>query len=240
MRRLGGLVSSLIVAISALVACGGGGQSPDQVLRRGTVEPGTIDEVVSATGIVLPQERVNLSFEQMGAVEQVFVEIGDKVDAGQQLARLDSRASDIGFQQADAALQAQQLTYNRLFQPATEAQIAAAQAALYSAGAAYDKQAQGADPEQVRIAQLQYDQAYTDYLQADIDLRGYQAWAPPGVVDQYRARLGAAVANLEIARLKLEQARADPDKYGLAAAGAAVSARARVGRERRRCRQLQR
>lgn len=233
MRRLGGVMGLLIVASYALAACGVGGQSTSQVLRKESVVLGSIDEVVSATGTVFPQERVSLSFEQTGVVEQVFVEVGSKVDAGEQLASLDTRAADIAVQQAEVALQAQQLVYNRLFEPATEAQVAAAQAALYSASAAYDKQAQGADPEQVRIAQLQYEQAYTAYLQADIDLRGYQAWAPPGIVDQYRARLGATVANLEIARLKLEQVRADPDQHGLAAAGAAVAqAKAQLDRLR--------
>lgn len=233
MRRFGGIVSLLLVASYALSACGVGGQSAGQVLRKGNVALGSIDEVVSAIGTVLPQERVSLSFEQTGVVEQVFIEVGSKVDAGERLASLDTRAADIAVEQAEAALQARQLAYNRLFEPATPAQIAAAQAALYSASAAYDKQAQGADPEQVRIAQLQYEQAYTAYLQADIDLRGYQAWAPPGIVDQYRARLGAAVASLEIARLKLEQARAGPDQHGLSAAGAAVAqARAQLDRLR--------
>lgn len=233
MRRLGVVMDLLIVAACSLAACGVGGQTSGQVLRKATVQRGSIDEIVSATGVVFPQERVSLSFDQTGVVEQVFVEVGMRVDAGERLASLDSRAADIAVQQAEITLQARQLTYDRLFEPATDAQIAAAQAALYSASAAYDKQAQGADPEQVSIAQLQYEQAYTAYLQADIDLRGYQAWAPPGIVDQYRARFGAAVANLEIARLKLEQARAGPDQYGLAAAGAAVAqAKAQLDRLR--------
>lgn len=233
MRRRGLTVELLIVASCALSACGVGGQATSQTLRKGTVQRGSIDEVVSATGAVFPQERVSISFEQTGVVEKVFVEVGSRVNAGEPLVSLDSRAADIAVQQAELALQAQQLTYNRLFEPASEAQIAAAQAALYSASAAYDKQAQGADPEQVRIAQLQYEQAYNAYLQVDIDLRGFQAWAPPGIVDQYRARFGAAVANLEIARLKLEQARAGPDHHGLAAAGAAVAqAKAQLDRLR--------
>lgn len=233
MRRLGGAAGSLIVASCILSACGGGGQDQDQALRKGSVELGSIDEVVSATGTVLPQERVDLSFEQTGVVEQVLVEVGSQVHAGERLASLDTRSADIAVRRAEIGLQVQQLAYVRLFEPATEAQIAAAQAALYSASAAYEKQAQGADPEQVRIAQLQYEQAYTAYLQADIDLRGYQAWAPPGIVDQYRARFGAAISNLEIARLKLEQARAGPDQHALAAAGAAVAqAKAQLDRLR--------
>src|SRR5574341_727796 len=217
------LIPPMMVSIIVFLAgCTSAAPAEENTLRRGVVERGSIDEVVSSTGAVFPQERVSLSFEAPGIVEQVFVEIGDSVTAGQPLASLDAASLEVAVRQAELGVRAQELARERLSEPASAADLAAAQAEVDSARASYAQLTNGAEPEDVRIAQLQYEQAYQVYLQADIDLRAVQWYAPPPIVDQYRAQFATAQSNLEIARLRLEQVRADPNQHALAAAWAAV------------------
>ena len=219
--RVGVLTTALAMGI-LLAGCGGRQPETGQNLRRGVVERGSIDAVVSAAGSLSPAERVSLSFEQPGVVRQVFVEVGDVVTAGQPLARLDAEALELAVEQAELALQAQQLAYERLFVPPSQAQIAAAQAAVESAMAAYNRQREAADPESIRIAQLQYEQAFNAYQQADMQLRAVQWYLSGAPLLSVQEQVDQALFNVEIARLRLEQLRADPDQYALGAAQASV------------------
>jgi HlyD family secretion protein len=221
-RRSTGTVLSILVVGILLAGCGGREPDTGQNLRRGVVERGSIDSGVDATGSLLPAERVNLSFEQPGVVREVFVEVGDVVTAGQPLARLDTEALELAVQQAELALQAQQLAYQRLFLPPSQAQIAAARAAVESAVAAYNRQRETADPETVRIAQLQYEQAFNAYQQADMQLRAVQWYLSGAPLLSVQEQVDQALFNVEIARLRLEQLRAEPDQYALGAAQATV------------------
>ncbi len=54
------------------------------------VERGDIDEVVRVRGELAADEEYNLGWSMAGVVEEVNVEVGDRVEAGQQLARLDT------------------------------------------------------------------------------------------------------------------------------------------------------
>lgn len=63
----------------------------------------TISQEVSVTGRVVPAENVDLSIESGGKVSSIPVAVGDKVEAGQTLLRVDSASLQIrlGRQQAD-------------------------------------------------------------------------------------------------------------------------------------------
>lgn len=53
-------------------------------------EPGTLPGVVTATGELRAEQRVNVSPKRQGLLQAVFVEEGDRVSAGQPIARMDS------------------------------------------------------------------------------------------------------------------------------------------------------
>ena len=188
-----------------LAACSTTPQSAQTTLRKATIQRGTIDQVVSATGEVHPEERSNLSFEQTGYVTDIRVEVGSAVKAGDVLARLDSNILDLSVSQAELQLSAAQISYKRLYDPPTQAQLAEAQAAVASAVAAYNKLIEPPDVEKVREAQYEYEQAYQAYLKNDKN-------DPTGVT----------VANLETARLNLQLLTQPPDKNAVAAAQAAI------------------
>lgn len=189
-----------------LAACSTTAQSAQTTLRKSTIQRGTIDQTVSATGAVHPQERSNLSFEQPGYVTDIQVEVGSHVKAGDVLARLDSNILDLSVTQAELQLQAAQISYKRLFDPPTQAQVAAAQAAVASAVAAYHKLIEPPDAEKVKQAQYEYEQAYQEYLK-----------------NNRNDKTGVTVANLETARLNLQLLTQPPDKNAMAAAQAAIA-----------------
>lgn len=102
---------------------------------------GTISATVNATGNVESQAQAELRFASDGTVTEILVKPGDKVQAGQPLARLDSTAAQLGVEQAQADLQQAQADFDQLKQRATPAELAAAQAAVAQAQGQYQQAA---------------------------------------------------------------------------------------------------
>ncbi len=212
-----------LATVFALTACQGGGGS-QTLLREDEVTHGTIEETVSATGDIAPASVTELTFEQPGVVASILVEAGEAVPAGEALAHLETEGLEIAVQQAELAVQLQELLLERLTAPPSEAQIAQAQAGVSAAWANYSRVAEGADPEQVRIAQLEYERAWQVYLDTDAEWRATpRAFYPGDVLLQIEAGVHQSATAAEIARLQLEQARAAPDDYALQAAWAQVA-----------------
>jgi HlyD family secretion protein len=212
-----------LTMVLMLSACRGGVGSPT-LLREGEVELGTIEATVSATGVITPASVINLNFEQPGAVGTILVEPGQAVLAGTILATLDADRLEIAVQQAELVVQMQELMLEQIVTPPSEAQIAQAEAAVAAAWSSYNRVAEGADPEQVRIAQLEYEQAWQGYIEADA---GWQAtpreFFAGDVLLQLESQVDQAAMAAEIARLQLELVRSGPDTYALQAAWAQVA-----------------
>lgn len=204
--RMTARLAGVVLFAALLAACSTTSQSTQTTLRKSTIQRGTIDQTVSATGAVHPEERSNLSFEQPGYVTDIRVEVGSAVRAGDVLARVDSNILDISVSQAELQLKAAQLTYDQLYDPPTQAQLAAAQAAVAAAVAAYKKLTEPPDPEKVQEAQYQYEQAYQAYLK-----------------NNHNDPTGVTVANLETARLNLQLLTQPPDKNAVSAAQASIA-----------------
>lgn len=69
---------------------------------------GTGDIILSATGIgtLVPSGEVSFGFKSGGTVSEILVSLGDKVEAGQVLARLESTTLQLKYKQAEANLAA--------------------------------------------------------------------------------------------------------------------------------------
>ncbi|GAB4478295.1 MAG: hypothetical protein Kow00124_22500 [Anaerolineae bacterium] len=217
------LLFSIITLGLLLTACGPGQADEGSALRQGVVERGSIDEVVSVTGVVVPEERVALRFQQAGMVEQVFVEPGDHVEAGQPLARLETGQLELAVRQAEISLEIQELSYQRLVEPPSEADVQAARAAVNSAVANYNSVTRPADPETIRAAELQVQQAYNAYEQALLQRNDVAWYLPDGQLIPVEESVKQALIQVEIARLRLEQLTSGPDQYGAAAASASIA-----------------
>jgi multidrug efflux pump subunit AcrA (membrane-fusion protein) len=115
----------LIVAISVVaVSCSGNEEpGPPSV----TVDRGTVALAVSASGSIAPAGRQSLGFADGGTVTQVLVNVGDRVQPGQVLARIDDTVARQTLAQRQATLNQQIATLNKLLGGNT---VEAAQASL--------------------------------------------------------------------------------------------------------------
>jgi HlyD family secretion protein len=102
----------LIVAITVVaVSCSGNNETgpPTVVVDRGTVAL-----AVSASGSIAPGGRQSLGFADGGTVTEVLVNVGDQVQPGQVLARIDDTVARQTLAQRQATLAQQTATLNKL------------------------------------------------------------------------------------------------------------------------------
>ncbi|HEU5393489.1 MAG TPA: biotin/lipoyl-binding protein, partial [Candidatus Methylomirabilis sp.] len=165
---------------------------------------------VEVTGTLLPFEEVVLTNEQPGTVEAVLVDLGDRVEAGQLLLRLDAREARLALLQAEANLLAAEraLGRARAGAEAAVATVARSRAALEEARLNRkrfeDLFAEGAvSASQRDSARTQDDMAAATLrwaeAQAESDAQAVQTAA--AAVEQARAGLGLArkrVADTEV------------------------------------------
>jgi len=82
----------------------------------------SLDELI--TGTLTPIQDVNIPAETGGIAENVSVEIGDEVEAGSELIKIDDEVLLIQKRQAEASLESAQANYEELKNGATEEELA--------------------------------------------------------------------------------------------------------------------
>ncbi len=108
---------------------------------------------------VIADHQVVVAAQVGGQVTNVAVEVGDVVDAGDVLVKLDSSVLEAQAAQAKAALDAAASNLAALQDPAKEQDLAAARAAIAAASAAYARASGGPTDEERRLALAQLMQA---------------------------------------------------------------------------------
>jgi RND family efflux transporter MFP subunit len=116
-RSVARLVLAALLAVP-LAGCGEEevrGPEPVRPVRVVTVEMGSGGETISVTGQVQAEEEVNLAFRVGGRMTERPVNVGDRVEAGQVIARLERDPAENQLRQARAALESArgQLTKTR-------------------------------------------------------------------------------------------------------------------------------
>jgi RND family efflux transporter MFP subunit len=100
----------IILAVLALglVACSEHEEAspPVRPVRTVTIEQGTTGEPLTLTGQIRAQTQTNLAFRVDGRVIERHADVGDRVEAGQLIARLDPQIQKNGLRQAEADLSA--------------------------------------------------------------------------------------------------------------------------------------
>jgi HlyD family secretion protein len=100
--------------------------------QAGTARSGDVE----ASGTVISAQETVLSFAMLGRVDELYVAVGDVVDAGQPLVRLDAGDLEANIALAEATLVVAQRERARLDTPPDGAAIAAAEANVRAAAAA--------------------------------------------------------------------------------------------------------
>lgn len=78
------------------------------------VSRGDIFQEISETGIVSRGEEINLTFKNAGRIEKIYVKVGDLVESGQELARLETTQLSIQLVEAKANTEAQKAKLTEL------------------------------------------------------------------------------------------------------------------------------
>jgi HlyD family secretion protein len=140
-----------------------------------TVEQGDLPVTVSATGKIAPSQQSVLAFETPAIVREVLVSLGQTVRAGDVLARVDTTDLNVALLNAQTGLVEAEANYQAVIAPPREidiqvaqAEVAAAQAGIYSASLT------GPTPFDDQIAALQVQLASNSLWQAQLnrDLAG--------------------------------------------------------------------
>lgn len=165
-----------------------------------TVQRSTLTATVNTAGNIQSHQSVDLTFGQSGTVRKINVKVGDRVQAGDVLAELDTADLALQLRSAQVNLKNAQDQLAKTRNPNTEQDLANARAQVESAQAAYDKVAAGASQAKLTSAQAQVASAQAAYDAA------VKSAATSG------SSLVSAAATLEKARIALEKAQGEYDK----------------------------
>ncbi len=199
----------LIVGLGVFAAaCGpvGEPQTEDQTasvesravpVEVAVVETGNIAAILSYTGDLQPVQQLSLGSVVPGVVEEIYVEVGDQVRAGDPILRLEDTTFRAQLKQAQSGLTLAQLSKARMEKGPREEQVAIAEAGLTIAQANLNKLQKGPREEQVALAK-----AAVEGAQAQLN----------SVVTVTEDERTLAAANLAQAEAALKVAQAEYDK----------------------------
>ncbi|MFH1657067.1 MAG: efflux RND transporter periplasmic adaptor subunit [bacterium] len=157
------IIAFIIVIILAFVAYQAFFKKAEPEYNLSEVERGSLTRKVSETGIVKKGEKISLSFKNPGRIEKIYVSVGDKVKAGQSLAKQETTQSQIKLQEAEAALALAEAQLSKLLNGATAEEIKIAQTTVDNAKVSLQSTEQNlADVKS--IAQENLEQDYEDGL----------------------------------------------------------------------------
>ena len=127
--------------------------APAAAPQTAVVTRGLINSTVSATGSVVAPDNASLGFRAPGRVAEVDVKPGDRVQAGQVLAKLDTTDVALQVTQQRAALASAQAKLDSIKAGPRAEDVAAAQAAVANAQASLDNVNAGATSADISAAQ---------------------------------------------------------------------------------------
>lgn len=179
--------------------------SPAAPLQTAAVRRGSIAATVSAAGSVVPNKQSKLTFATSGTLQEINVGLGDRVKAGQVLARLDTTPLEIKLAQAKSSLRSAQIKLDQLKAGATADEITAAKAALAAAEAKYNEIVRGPTEADLKAAEQSVANAQANLIKAQAELAKLKAGPS-------QDEITVAKADLEKKQAALQKAQADYDR----------------------------
>ena len=180
-------ITILVVLASLLAGCASNSQTQATQSQAAGQAPGQVPGQARATSTPLPTRVVTantsitadgqltltvpiitLGFEQTGKVVSVTVSLGQSVKKGDLLGMVDDTSLQDSVTDAELSLASLEATIAQSTAPATEEEIAAAQAALNAAYVTYNTTKAGSTDEQIATAKQGVDSAWRSYLSAQI------------------------------------------------------------------------
>jgi HlyD family secretion protein len=231
MKRV--VVIVLVLAVVAAAAYFGG---PSLVVRKeAEPTPVVLDmvasplEAITAHGRLVPARWAELTSGASGKVEEITVAVGDVVEEGQVLARLEVEdlSLDVRIAELDVVVQKARLAQVMATPtpPAPES-VASLKAQLASAQAVLDRLRSGPDPRAVEAARLAVDSAKNNLwaAQASRDVvMGVLKGGKGADLDAARARVAVAEVAVKLAELEYQWAQEGPTEEEMLAAEAQLA-----------------
>lgn len=221
-----------ILALAAIAATAGGWYyahyaqaqtvNEEETIQTATVRRGNLIVVAGGTGTLIPNREVDLSFSSGGLLSEVLVEMGDEVQAGDVLARLESTDAQSQVAQAEIDLRLAELQLADLTGAPDAADVAAAQFQLTSAQEALEDLLNGPSAQEIIIAQADLATAEKELQQAQ-SAYDKVSWRPDAASSSQAMDLWSATAAYDKARANYEIAVAGPSEEEIAAAQANVA-----------------
>lgn len=145
--RTNGVIINMLVIATAVIVTGslfdvstgattaqdGTSANGIPILESAFIQASSVSESINATGSIVPNRDVSLAFQYSARVTEVLVEVGDRVEAGQVLARVDSDDIEQIFEDAVYNTQNEQISFDELTGQPRDVDLAAAEAALQAA-----------------------------------------------------------------------------------------------------------
>lgn len=182
-------------------------------------DPKPADKVLESRGHIVPTQTVLLGSEVGGQVVEVLVQEGQRVKKGEVLVRLDPSRFEIDVKRRQALLERTRARFEGLKAGAREEEVKQAEAAMRRAEAEKDqaraeverlrrlKQANTVTAEVLSQAETRFRLTESQLESARAALQLLRAGAPKERLNEARADLMAAEAELEQARRLLERTR---------------------------------
>jgi HlyD family secretion protein len=201
---LGVLVGAGIVAYQRFLATPAAAPT-GQVIP---VQRGSVAATVSATGSVVATKQAKLVFSNTGRIQEILVNVGDHVTAGQPLARLVSDTTQNKLDIAKSQLTTAQLKLQQLTETATADDVTAAQAAYDAAVAKLTDLQNGPLASDLQAAQAGVVQAQANLAEANGKLKTLLDGATSADRAAAQAGVTSAQNTLNAAQAKLDQVQA--------------------------------
>jgi HlyD family secretion protein len=187
------------------------------------VRRGNVAATVSATGSVVATKQAKLVFSNTGRIQDIMVNVGDQVTAGQPLARLASDTTQNKLDTARSQLTTAQLKLQQLTETATPDDLAAAQAAYDAAVAKLTDLQNGAAASDLQAAQAGVVQAQANLDEANGKLKTLLDGATSADRVAAQSAVVSAQNTLQSAQAKFDQVQAGALPADVVAAQSAVA-----------------
>lgn len=156
---------------------------------------------ITASGVIQPVRRVNLSPKTQGRLAQLYVEQGDRVQAGQVIARMESAEIEAQLLQAQARVARTQANLEKLKVGSRPEEIAAAQARVNQVQARLAELEAGTRQEEIAVARARLKEAQARLADAE-------SGSLEDEIAQARARIEANKADLKLATERVNRYQA--------------------------------
>lgn len=162
------------------------------------VEAKDLTVKITASGVIQPVRRVNLSPKTQGRLAQLYVEQGDRVEAGDMVARMESGEIEAQLFQAQARLERVKANLDKLQTGTRPEEIEQAQARLNQVKANLAQLRSGTRPEEIA-------QSEARLRESESRLKDAKSGSLNDEIDQARARIDANKAELILATERVQR-----------------------------------